>query len=116
MLGHAQQGGNPAPFDRNMGTKLAANALEFILTQAKKYTDPASGITNATATDSATLLGLKVIIYSQVIRRKLSSNLANICCYKVKLYSRIEEWCLHQLKNWLKKPILSIVYQKISGG
>ncbi|VIO87926.1 Uncharacterized protein BM_BM8557 [Brugia malayi] len=59
VLGHAQQGGNPAPFDRNMGTKLAANALEFILVQAKKYIDLSSGITSATAADSATLLGLK---------------------------------------------------------
>lgn len=63
VLGHAQQGGNPAPFDRNMGTKLAANALEFILAQAKKYVDPATGMTNATAVDSATLLGLKVLCY-----------------------------------------------------
>ncbi|VDK66066.1 unnamed protein product [Onchocerca ochengi] len=59
VLGHAQQGGNPTPFDRNMGTKLAANALEFILTQAKKYIDPASGVNNAITADSATLLGLQ---------------------------------------------------------
>ncbi|KAM3725100.1 ATP-dependent 6-phosphofructokinase [Dirofilaria immitis] len=59
VLGHAQQGGNPAPFDRNMGTKLAANALEFILAQAKKYVDLKTGINNATTTDTATLLGLK---------------------------------------------------------
>ncbi|KIH52110.1 hypothetical protein ANCDUO_17791 [Ancylostoma duodenale] len=35
ILGHAQQGGSPTPFDRNMGTKLAARALEYIITQIK---------------------------------------------------------------------------------
>lgn len=60
MLGHAQQGGNPTPFDRNMGTKLAARALEYIITQAKEYVDPVSGIPNAVSDDSATLLGLRV--------------------------------------------------------
>lgn len=59
VLGHAQQGGNPTPFDRNMGTKLAARALEYIITQAKEYIDIKSGMLNATGTDSATLLGLR---------------------------------------------------------
>ncbi|VDN29930.1 unnamed protein product [Gongylonema pulchrum] len=59
VLGHAQQGGNPTPFDRNMGTKLAARALEYILAQAKQYVDPTSGVPNAVSNDSATLLGLR---------------------------------------------------------
>lgn len=35
VLGHAQQGGSPTPFDRNMGTKLAARALEYLMSQIK---------------------------------------------------------------------------------
>ncbi|VBB29938.1 unnamed protein product [Acanthocheilonema viteae] len=58
VLGHAQQGGNPTPFDRNMGTKLAARALEFIMSQILKYIDPKTSIVNAISPDSATLLGL----------------------------------------------------------
>uniref|UniRef100_A0AAF5RTN2 ATP-dependent 6-phosphofructokinase n=4 Tax=Wuchereria bancrofti TaxID=6293 RepID=A0AAF5RTN2_WUCBA len=58
VLGHAQQGGNPTPFDRNMGTKLAARALEFIISQILKYIDPKTGVLNAVSPDSATLLGL----------------------------------------------------------
>lgn len=60
VLGHAQQGGNPTPFDRNMGTKLAARALEFITSQILKYIDPKTGTLNAVSPDSATLLGLMV--------------------------------------------------------
>ncbi|OQV21160.1 ATP-dependent 6-phosphofructokinase [Hypsibius exemplaris] len=30
ILGHVQQGGRPTPFDRNLGTKLAARAIEFM--------------------------------------------------------------------------------------
>lgn len=60
MLGHAQQGGNPTPFDRNLGTKLAARALEFIVSQILKYADPKTGNLNAVSPDSAALLGLMV--------------------------------------------------------
>ena len=59
VLGHAQQGGNPTPFDRNMGTKLAARALEYLVTQAKEYVDPVNDKFNATGADTATLLGLR---------------------------------------------------------
>ncbi|VDK84040.1 unnamed protein product [Onchocerca ochengi] len=58
VLGHAQQGGNPTPFDRNLGTKLAARALEFIVSQILKYADPKTGNLNAVSPDSAALLGL----------------------------------------------------------
>ncbi|VDM95049.1 unnamed protein product [Thelazia callipaeda] len=59
VLGHAQQGGNPTPFDRNMGTKLAARALEFLISQAKEYVNPVTNSLNAVSPDSATLLGLR---------------------------------------------------------
>lgn len=44
-----------------MGTKFAANAVEFILIQVKKFADPITGTSNATSPETATLLGLKVI-------------------------------------------------------
>lgn len=30
ILGHVQQGGRPTPFDRNLGTKLATRAVEYL--------------------------------------------------------------------------------------
>uniref|UniRef100_A0A1I7YBF3 ATP-dependent 6-phosphofructokinase n=1 Tax=Steinernema glaseri TaxID=37863 RepID=A0A1I7YBF3_9BILA len=59
VLGHAQQGGNPSPFDRNMGTKLAARALEYLLTQLKETIDVENNVYGATSSDTATLLGLR---------------------------------------------------------
>lgn len=58
-MGHAQQGGNPTPFDRNMGTKLAARALEHLIVQAKEYCLE-NGENRAIGADSATLLALRV--------------------------------------------------------
>ena len=29
VLGHMQQGGSPSPFDRNLGTKMAAKAFKY---------------------------------------------------------------------------------------
>lgn len=37
VLGHAQQGGSPTPFDRNMATKLSARALEYLVTQVRNH-------------------------------------------------------------------------------
>ncbi|KAI6191356.1 ATP-dependent 6-phosphofructokinase [Aphelenchoides bicaudatus] len=59
ILGHAQQGGNPTPFDRNMGTKMAARALEHLIAQAKQYVNVATGENNAVSSDTASLLGLR---------------------------------------------------------
>lgn len=30
LLGHMQQGGSPTPYDRNLGTKMAAKAVNWI--------------------------------------------------------------------------------------
>ncbi|PAV64186.1 hypothetical protein WR25_22008 [Diploscapter pachys] len=56
ILGHAQQGGSPTPFDRNMGTKLAAKALEYLVTQIKQNIK--DGTVMANSQETATLLGL----------------------------------------------------------
>jgi hypothetical protein len=42
-----------------MGTKMAARALEHLISQAKQYIDPVKGENNATSSDTATLLGLR---------------------------------------------------------
>uniref|UniRef100_A0A1Y9H0J2 ATP-dependent 6-phosphofructokinase n=1 Tax=Anopheles dirus TaxID=7168 RepID=A0A1Y9H0J2_9DIPT len=57
VLGHMQQGGSPTPFDRNMGTKMAAKCVEWLVEQLKASTQP-DGSIKATAPGSACLLGL----------------------------------------------------------
>lgn len=57
VLGHMQQGGSPTPFDRNMGTKMAAKCVEWMVDQCKKATQP-DGSINCTGNDTACLLGL----------------------------------------------------------
>ncbi|CAG7819516.1 unnamed protein product [Allacma fusca] len=47
VLGHMQQGGNPTPFDRNMGTKMAAKAVEWLvdkLMNENTFTTPQSAV------------------------------------------------------------------------
>ncbi|KAK2174080.1 hypothetical protein NP493_830g01055 [Ridgeia piscesae] len=57
ILGHMQQGGRASPFDRNMGTKMAAKCVERMveqLVQAKQE----DGSIYCTSQDTACLLGL----------------------------------------------------------
>lgn len=57
VLGHMQQGGSPTPFDRNMGTKMAAKCAEWMVEQLKSCTSD-DGTVNADGPESACLLGL----------------------------------------------------------
>lgn len=57
ILGHMQQGGSPSPFDRNMGTKMAAKAVDWLVEQLKIHGKP-GGSVHAKTQDSACLLGL----------------------------------------------------------
>lgn len=57
VLGHMQQGGSPSPFDRNMGTKMAAKCVEWLVDQLKTAKQPDGSIKADTA-ESACLLGL----------------------------------------------------------
>lgn len=52
-----QQGGSPTPFDRNLGTKMGAKAVEWFTDQLKKHTSP-DGIVNASTPDTAVMLGI----------------------------------------------------------
>ncbi|CAG9581401.1 unnamed protein product [Danaus chrysippus] len=49
VLGHMQQGGSPTPFDRNMGTKMAAKSLHWLVENIQR---------GNTGPDSACLLGV----------------------------------------------------------
>ncbi|KAL0109028.1 hypothetical protein PUN28_014255 [Cardiocondyla obscurior] len=57
ILGHMQQGGSPTPFDRNLGTKMGAKAVEWLSDQLRKCTSP-DNKTFTTAADSAVMLGI----------------------------------------------------------
>ncbi|XP_065581162.1 ATP-dependent 6-phosphofructokinase-like [Artemia franciscana] len=52
-----QQGGSPSPFDRNMGTKMAAKAAEWLITKICECAQ-ADGSLNASSHDTAVLLGI----------------------------------------------------------
>lgn len=52
-----QQGGSPTPFDRNLGTKMGAKAVEWFSDQLKKCTSP-DGETLTSDPDSAVMLGI----------------------------------------------------------
>jgi 6-phosphofructokinase 1 len=54
---HLQQGGSPTPFDRNMGTKMAAKAVDWLVEQLNKHKQ-SDGTIMAKTQDSACLLGL----------------------------------------------------------
>lgn len=52
-----QQGGSPTPFDRNLGTKMGAKAVEWFSEQLRKCTSP-DGKTVTTEPNSAVMLGI----------------------------------------------------------
>jgi 6-phosphofructokinase 1 len=57
IAGHMQQGGSPTPFDRNMGTKMAAKCVEWMVDVLKENTQP-DGTIKAKGPETACLLGL----------------------------------------------------------
>ncbi|XP_043492798.1 ATP-dependent 6-phosphofructokinase isoform X2 [Polistes fuscatus] len=57
IIGHMQQGGSPTPFDRNLGTKMGAKAVEWFSEQFKKCIN-AEGRTYTTDSTSAVMLGI----------------------------------------------------------
>ncbi|XP_052119606.1 ATP-dependent 6-phosphofructokinase isoform X5 [Frankliniella occidentalis] len=57
VLGHMQQGGSPTPFDRNMGTKMAAKSVEWMVGQLKQHCRE-DGSINVSSPDSAVMMGI----------------------------------------------------------
>lgn len=56
ILGHLQQGENPSPYDRILGVKYAAHAVDFILKHASENT--AKGKVKVDSKESACILGV----------------------------------------------------------
>jgi 6-phosphofructokinase 1 len=61
VLGHMQQGGCPSPFDRNMGTKMAAKTVNWFVDLLKLHAP--TGKVNVTAKETACLLGIRTRKY-----------------------------------------------------
>ncbi|XP_031777056.1 ATP-dependent 6-phosphofructokinase isoform X6 [Nasonia vitripennis] len=57
IIGHMQQGGSPTPFDRNLGTKMGAKAVEWFTERLKKDTT-ADGQAVSNSDESAVMLGI----------------------------------------------------------
>lgn len=52
-----QQGGSPTPFDRNLGTKMAAKVVNWMVEQLKGNVNK-DGTVSCTSAESASLLGI----------------------------------------------------------
>ena len=66
VLGYMQRGGNPSPFDRNMGTKLGVKSFGWIIEQLEKphVFDKVNNKAFTSKPDSACLLGLRAKGYA----------------------------------------------------
>lgn len=62
VLGHMQQGGSPSPYDRNLGTKMAAKAFNWIVEKAEANLSSEGKVVTSDR-DSAVLLGLRTRQY-----------------------------------------------------
>ncbi|KAK7076540.1 hypothetical protein SK128_001764 [Halocaridina rubra] len=58
VLGHMQQGGSPSVFDRNMGTKMAAKAVNWLTDTMLQYRQ-SDGSVVCDEANTAVLLGLQ---------------------------------------------------------
>ncbi|CAH1972542.1 unnamed protein product [Acanthoscelides obtectus] len=96
VLGHMQQGDSPTPFDRNLGTKMASKAVDWMVCQLKNNMDK-DGNVNCTDPNTACLLGI-------VKRQYKCTSLAELKA-QTNFNQRIpkEQW-------WLKlRPLLRIL-------
>ncbi|XP_076035217.1 ATP-dependent 6-phosphofructokinase isoform X3 [Oratosquilla oratoria] len=75
VLGHMQQGGSPSPFDRNMGTKMAAKAVVWLTDMMQKFRK-SDGSVFCDDASTAVLLGLQKRSYQfqPVVDLKLSTD------------------------------------------
>nr|XP_011755063.1 ATP-dependent 6-phosphofructokinase, platelet type [Macaca nemestrina] len=69
VLGHMQQGGAPSPFDRNLGTKISARAMEWITAKLKEARGRGKKFTTD---DSVCVLGIskRNVIFQPVAELK----------------------------------------------
>jgi len=87
VLGHMQQGGRPSPFDRNLGTKMAAKSVELLIQQIQENKRE-DGTVYTTAPETASLLGL--------VKRQSSfsavQDLKKISDFKYRLVKDVPWW------------------------
>ncbi|XP_056630416.1 ATP-dependent 6-phosphofructokinase isoform X1 [Diorhabda sublineata] len=95
ILGHMQQGGSPTPFDRNLGTKMAAKAVDWFVCQLKA--NMKDGKPNCMNPNTSCLLG--------VLKRQYKCTPLTVLKEETNFEKRIpkEQW-------WLKlRPLLRIL-------
>lgn len=75
VLGHMQQGGDPSPFDRLLGTRMAQACVQHIVSQIKTYMQE-DGTIYASGPDSSCLYGLlgKQSVFTPVMVLKQECN------------------------------------------
>ncbi|XP_077296888.1 ATP-dependent 6-phosphofructokinase isoform X3 [Arctopsyche grandis] len=96
VLGHMQQGGSPTPFDRNMGTKMAAKSVHWLTSTIEKCIGP-NGKINAVGPDTCCLLG--------VVRRQYTFTPMEDLKSQTNFEQRIPKY-----QWWLKmRPLLRIL-------
>nr|CDS20605.1 6 phosphofructokinase [Echinococcus granulosus] len=71
VLGHIQQGGEPSPFDRILGTKLGVLAIEWLDNQMSAFLNE-NGVVSTNGDETSVLLGLvkRAYEYSRVVDLK----------------------------------------------
>ena len=73
VLGHMQQGGVPTPFDRNLGLKMAAKSLSFMINQLETSLEP---LKRTSGPESAVVIGMrqKQMRFTTVAELKLGTD------------------------------------------
>ncbi len=81
VLGHMQQGGYPSPFDRNMGTKMAAKANLWLISKIAENLQADGKTVAATADNSACLLGMRKMHYEVRVDAALCVYVRNLASW-----------------------------------
>ena len=75
VLGHMQQGGSPSPFDRNLGTKLGAKAVKWLV-EKLQMSKHDSGFVPCLSSDTVVLLGMvrRQYVFTPLVDLKKDTN------------------------------------------
>lgn len=110
VLGHMQQGGYPSPFDRNMGTKMAAKAHNWIMETIRSNLK-SDGSVLASSRHSACLLGMRTRHYEVTwFKSAICTQVRNIHLFpRSHFSSSLSKICR-------RRPISILVYGNANGG
>lgn len=116
VLGHMQQGGSPTPFDRNMGTKMAAKCCQWMVEQLKANQKD-DGSINATGPESACLLGLvrRQYRFTPVKDLIAETNFQWVFGFVIFVSRFIRRW-MHLIHFILHFSLSGNVFQSTNGG